>query len=284
MAVEREENDLSEAVRGLFATMRGELAAVKEELAAVKGEVAAAVADKAAWQRERVLMLERRWVVGSEVMGTRHAPSIGLGPSAMVLVFCAAIAVIAAISITPLYRTACCRATMAEDPCGLVSLLHIPIKHVCSQMEIVGTAVGNVMASMAGTLELKKMDLRMGVFSVQLKETQRELKGQVEQRIRELAAMKGELKEAERRRVAEMRELKEHQDAVMQLRVEEGIRQSEGDQRTAWELEKMMLGIRLPAAAAHGGRAAEELMVPVQMRRAEEGLGRGAWHGQQGEK
>ncbi|CAI5998903.1 unnamed protein product [Closterium sp. NIES-65] len=58
MAVEREDNELSEAVRGLFATVRGELAAVREELAVVKGEVAAAVAEKAAQESERGLLFK----------------------------------------------------------------------------------------------------------------------------------------------------------------------------------------------------------------------------------
>ncbi|CAI5973350.1 unnamed protein product [Closterium sp. NIES-65] len=56
MAVEREENELSEAFRGLFATVRGELATMREELAVVKGEVAAAVAEKAAQESERGLL------------------------------------------------------------------------------------------------------------------------------------------------------------------------------------------------------------------------------------
>ncbi|CAI5508067.1 unnamed protein product [Closterium sp. Naga37s-1] len=137
MAVEREENELSEAVRGLFATVRGELAAVREELAAVKGEVAAAVAEKAAQESERGLLLESRCVVDTEpvfpattplpplfllpefILSSCHTslcrrtPCIGLAPSAMARMTAVpmllpglllALLLAAAISITPTGR------------------------------------------------------------------------------------------------------------------------------------------------------------------------------------
>ncbi|CAI5509520.1 unnamed protein product, partial [Closterium sp. Naga37s-1] len=204
MAVEREENELSEAVRGLFATVRGELAAVKEELATVKGEVAAAVADKATQQSARGLLLE-----------SRRTPCIGLAPSAMARMtavamllpgLLVALLLAAAISITPTGR-----------------------KHANSQMERVSGASGSVMASMAGTHELKEaMDLRMRALGVQLEETRKELeeaerrrvsemgevRGQVEERGEDLAAVKGELAAVQGELTAMKRELAEHKDAM----------------------------------------------------------------------
>ncbi|CAI5987809.1 unnamed protein product [Closterium sp. NIES-64] len=82
--------------------------------------------------------------------------------------------------------------TMAQ-PRGIVPLWHSPMK--CATM---GEAAAIVMASTAGAHELKdEMEMRMRVLGVQLEETRREL-----------AATRGELKEAERRQVVEMREMR----------------------------------------------------------------------------
>ncbi|CAI5962845.1 unnamed protein product [Closterium sp. NIES-65] len=127
MAVEREENELSEAVRGLFATVRGELATVREELAVVKGEVAAAVAEKAAQESERgtepifpattplpPLILLPEFILSSCYTSLcRRTPCIGLAPSVMARMTAVAMLLPAlllalllatAISITPIGR------------------------------------------------------------------------------------------------------------------------------------------------------------------------------------
>ncbi|CAI5476881.1 unnamed protein product [Closterium sp. Yama58-4] len=97
---------------------------------------------------------------------------------------------------------------------------------------------------MAGTHKWKEaMEMRMSLLGVQLEETRTEL-----------AATKGELEEAERRRVAEMREVKAHQDAVMQLRVEEAIGKSEGDEKKAWQVS---------AGCMHGRRLEESITVTL---------------------
>ncbi|CAI5509243.1 unnamed protein product, partial [Closterium sp. Naga37s-1] len=234
MAVEREDNELSEAVRGLFATLRGELAAVKEELAAVKGEVAAAAADKAARQSDRGLVLEeRRCVVKNEVNELRRTPCIGLAPSAM-----------AQMTSVPMLL-----------PGLLIALLLAAAiaKHGNSQMAGLSEAVGAVMASMAGAQEwTEAMETRMRALGVQVEDT-----------MRELAAAKGELSEEARKGEDKMRaklavEREERRREVQELnwpRVMEElaickewqrikdtelyldlqISQSKGDRKTAWE-------------------------------------------------
>ncbi|CAI5987499.1 unnamed protein product [Closterium sp. NIES-64] len=105
-------------------------------------------------------------------------------------------------------------------------LLHSLMAHIASGMMGVGEAVATAIVGMAGTLEWKEaMELKMSMLGGQMEETRREL-----------ASTKGELEEAERRRVAEMRTMKEHQDAVMQLRVEEAIGKCDGDEKKAWQL------------------------------------------------
>ncbi|CAI5502113.1 unnamed protein product [Closterium sp. Naga37s-1] len=251
MAVEREENELSEAVRGLFATVRGELAAVKGELAAtkgevaaMKGEVAAVVADKAAQQSARGLVLESStepvfpattplpplFLLPEFILSScrtslcSRTPCIGLAPSAMarmtavamlLLGLLLALLLAAAISITPTSRQG--------------RFMRMPAKHANFQVERVNGAVGSAMASMAGTNELKEaMEMRMRALGVQLEEKRKELeeaerkrvpemgevRGQMEERGKDLAAVKGELGAVQGELAAMKRELAEHKDAM----------------------------------------------------------------------
>ncbi|CAI5940312.1 unnamed protein product [Closterium sp. NIES-65] len=77
-------------------------------------------------------------------------------------------------------------------------LLHNLMKHAYHGMQGVSVSVGAALASMAGTREWKEsVEMRMRALGVQLEETRREL-----------AATKGELEKAERRRAVEAREMK----------------------------------------------------------------------------
>ncbi|CAI5486401.1 unnamed protein product, partial [Closterium sp. Naga37s-1] len=114
------------------------------------------------------------------------------------------------------------------------------LRRLTSGIMGVGEAVATAIVDMAETHKWKEaMEMRMNLLGVQLEATSREL-----------AATKGELEEAERRRGAEMREVKEHQDAVMQLRVEEAMGKSEGDEKKAWQVS---------AGCMHGGCLEESI-------------------------
>ncbi|CAI5458043.1 unnamed protein product [Closterium sp. Yama58-4] len=123
------------------------------------------------------------------------------------------------------------------QPCGIFPLLHSPMKRVCFGMKRVGEVVVSVTASMGGTHEGKEvMEMRMRALGVQLEETRRELaasrgevtavkgefvavkgefvavKDETEMRLRalgmQLEETRSELEEVERRRAAEMREMR----------------------------------------------------------------------------
>ncbi|CAI5976416.1 unnamed protein product [Closterium sp. NIES-65] len=135
-------------------------------------------------------------------------------------------------------------ASKCLEPCGIFSLLHSPMRHASFRMQRVGEAVGTIMASMVGTRELgEEMEMRMRALGLQLEETRREfaatnggleeaekrravemreIRGQVEERERELFEVKGEL-------AAMKGELAEYKSNV-QLR----ISQSEGHTKPAW--------------------------------------------------
>ncbi|CAI5996788.1 unnamed protein product [Closterium sp. NIES-65] len=91
-------------------------------------------------------------------------------------------------------------------PRGSVPLQHSPI----SGMQKVGEVVVSVIGNIAGVHKLKEViRMRMRALGVQLEETRREFRGQVEERERELGAVKEKLEETEGRQVVEIREMRE---------------------------------------------------------------------------
>ncbi|CAI5514157.1 unnamed protein product, partial [Closterium sp. Naga37s-1] len=102
-------------------------------------------------------------------------------------------------------------------PCGSFYLLHSPIHHTLSAIQGVGKAIRTVMARIAGIHEFKDaMEMRMRALDMQLEAAERrrvaemrEMRGQVEERERELAEHKDVMVEADRRRELVLRELRQ---------------------------------------------------------------------------
>ncbi|CAI5509301.1 unnamed protein product, partial [Closterium sp. Naga37s-1] len=127
-------------------------------------------------------------------------------------------------------------ASKCFEPRGIFSFLRSLMKHASFVMQNLGTDVRTVMASLAGTQELSEaMETRMRAVGVQLEETRRELEEAERRRVAEMMEMRGQMEERERELAALKGEFAEQKDALMDLDVDLHIIRSVGDQRTAWE-------------------------------------------------
>ncbi|CAI5476865.1 unnamed protein product [Closterium sp. Yama58-4] len=89
---------------------------------------------------------------------------------------------------------------------------------------------------MAGTHDLGEvMEMRMRALGVQLEETRRRLDEAERRRVVETRKSRGQVKERERELAAVKGEVTELKDALKKLDIELKISQSEGDEKTAWE-------------------------------------------------
>ncbi|CAI5940280.1 unnamed protein product [Closterium sp. NIES-65] len=83
--------------------------------------------------------------------------------------------------------------------------------------------------------------MRMRSLGVQLKETRRRLEEAERRRVVETRKSRGQVKERERELAAVKGEVTELKDALNKLDVELKISQNEGDEKTAWELRGIVL-------------------------------------------
>ncbi|CAI5940300.1 unnamed protein product [Closterium sp. NIES-65] len=79
---------------------------------------------------------------------------------------------------------------------GMFSLLHSLRKRAFSGVQKVSEAVGTIAARMAGTAELSEaMEMKMRAFTMQLEETRRELEGAERRRLAEMSEMRRQVEE-----------------------------------------------------------------------------------------
>ncbi|CAI6009680.1 unnamed protein product [Closterium sp. NIES-65] len=245
MAVEGESSVMSEAVNGLFGLVRGELAALRGELVVVREEVAR--------QKERVAMLDgrnqdlenelRRALGVVEERSVATAAVVEERGREVAAVKGDLFRINAELAVVNVNLTAVTGKVTAMK--GEVNALNWEVNEVRGEVNAVKGEVNAVngevntvkgeLNAVKGKVGAMKGDVNAAEVAEHKQSTTLQLEEAECRRVAEMREMRG-VEERERKLAAVKKELDAHKNARMKVDVDLQIRQSEGDQKTAWQV------------------------------------------------